>query len=396
MSNLKSIRIVTPVYPKPRMPESGRFIANLAEAWSAQGIRIDVVAPKTLSDPIRGARKAPQNVDIPGVSVRYVRTGGTPFARRMPKALKSWLSSHDASRLSAALCEGDRPDVLYAQFASAGKLARNAWKTAGVPYVVDLGESHPLTGDKDRFARSRMRDIDEAEVASNRDVVRDAAGVVCVSPRLRDEAIALGADPSRVSLIPNFPNWDRFRPMDKADCRRKLGLDPDTFIAIYVGHFIWKKGAPRLNEALHKMRQPVQAVFMGSGAVVPDFPGIIHMGSVTHELMPVWMNAVDVMALPTLAEGCCNVIAEALACALPIVTSDIEDIRWQVPEKGVVLVDPNDTAALADALDALAADPARVAQMRADLTPLAQVDRDKNRGLAILSWMRELLDRDDG
>jgi glycosyltransferase involved in cell wall biosynthesis len=139
------------------------------------------------------------------------------------------------------------------------------------------------------------------------------------------------------------------------------------------------------------MQHPAKAAFLGSGPLVPDFPGVIHTGSVQHDDLAIWLNAADVLALPTLAEGCCNAIAEALACALPIVTSDIPDLRWQVPDKGVVLVDPRDPDAIAAALDDLAANPDKVAQMRADLLALADLERDKNRADEILTWIQTWL-----
>lgn len=382
MSFPNRIRIVSPVYPRPYKPESGRFIANLAEGWSTAGVAVDAVSPSTLSERLKTARRAPVDVSMPGVSTTLVPTLGTPFGNRLPEGLRRSLRDRHDAQITRALGQGPRPDLLYAQFSETGRYAREVGLAQGIPYFVDLGESGSLlTGPA-------------SEVDRDRAVMRDAAGVVCVSPRLRDEALELGADPSRVELIVNFPNWDRFRPMDKAECRQKLGLDPEAFIAVYVGYYYERKGAPRLNAALHKMRQPVQAAFLGSGPLVPDFPGVIKTGSVGHEELAMWLNAADVMALPTLAEGCCNAIAEALACGLPLVTSDIEDIRWQVPDRGVVLVDPTDSDALAAALDALAADPARVAQMREDLIPLAHVDRDKNRASEILSWMQGILTRD--
>lgn len=376
---MQRIRIVSSVYPRPWLPESGRYAANLAEGWSARGIALDVVSLSTLSERLKTAQRKREDVSIPGVSVNLVRTLGTPFSRLLPGAVRRGLDAFDTRRVGAAMLRGARPDVIYAQFAAAGRHARKAAGPLGVPYVVDLGESNSLL------------EGPEAVVAENRRVLSSALGVVCVSPRLRDEGIELGGNPDRVKLVPNYPNWNRFRPLDKAECRRKLGLSPDDFIAVYVGHYIDRKGAPRLNAALHKMRHPAKAAFLGSGPLVPDFPGVIHTGSVQHDNLAVWLNAADVLALPTLAEGCCNAIAEALACALPIVTSDIPDLRWQVPDKGVVLVDPRDPDAIAAALDDLAANPDKVAQMRADLLALADLERDKNRADEILTWIRTWL-----
>ncbi|WP_170505872.1 glycosyltransferase [Ruegeria arenilitoris] len=377
----KRIRIVSPVYPRPYKPESGRFVANLAEGWSAQGVAVDVISATTLSERLKG-RSLRENVSIPGVNTDLVPTLGTPFAKHLPKGLYRLLLDRHNDNILSGLRGGKRPDLIYAQFAESGQFARVVAREKGLPYFVALGESHSLL--KGTTDTLEMR----------RTVMRDAAGIVCVSPRLQDEAIELGADSSRVELILNFPNWARFRPMDKVECRQKLGLSQDAFIPVYVGHYYERKGASRLNAALHKMTKPVQAAFLGSGPLVPDFPGVIKTGSVSHEDLALWLNAADVLALPTLAEGCCNAIAEAIACALPAVTSDIPDVRWQVPDKGVVLVNPYDIDALAAALDELAANPLRVAEMRESLLPLSQADREKSRPSEILSWIQRTLAND--
>ncbi|SDJ05300.1 glycosyltransferase [Salipiger marinus] len=381
---MQRIRIVSAVYPRPWLPESGRYAANLAEDWSTRGLAIDVVTSSTLSERLKTARRTREDVAIPGVSVDMVHTLGTPFGRLLPDALRNVLDIRDSGRMGAAMLKGQRPDLIYAQFAAAGRHARRASATLKVPYVVDLGESNSLLEGRDGV------------VAENRRVLSNALGAVCVSPRLRDEAITLGANPERVKLVPNYPNWARFRPLDKTECRQKLGLSSDDFIVVYVGHYIDRKGAPRLNAALHKMKHPAKAAFLGSGPLVPDFEGVIHKGSVQHEDLATWLNAADVLALPTLAEGCCNAIAEALACALPILTSDIPDLQWQVPDKGVILIDPKDVDAIAGALDELAANPQKVAQMRADLLAVADFERDKNRANEILSWMQAWISETDG
>jgi len=339
---------------------------------------VEVVTSATLSQRLKSLRRKRVNVDIPGVSVRVVPTLGTPSPKRLPSWLREWLEGQDSKTLASAVLQAERPDIIYAKFATGGIHARHASQVLGVPYVVDLGESYSLLSGGEDVVGERKR------------VLQEAAGVICVSPRLRDEAIALGAKPDRVALIPNYPDWKKFRPLNKAACRKKLNLGSHVFLVAYLGHFIERKGARRLNIALHRMKHPAKAAFFGSGPLEPDFPGTIHSGSVSHDMLPIWLNAADVLALPTTAEGSCNAITEALACALPIVTSDIVDVRWQVPDKGVILIDPAKPNALATALDALAAEPDRVAAMRRDLEALTEIEQKKTRSLEVLSWIEAL------
>jgi glycosyltransferase involved in cell wall biosynthesis len=76
-----------------------------------------------------------------------------------------------------------------------------------------------------------------------------------------------------------------------------------------------------------------------------------------------FMNAIDVFLLPSLAEGTPNCVIEAMAHGLPVIATSVGGIPDVVsPEMGI-LVRPGDGPALANAMAALAGDPARRAAM---------------------------------
>ena len=54
---------------------------------------------------------------------------------------------------------------------------------------------------------------------------------------------------------------------------------------------------------------------------------LLTVHSVPHKMMPVYMNAADVLILTSQHEGSPNVIKEAMACELPIVAVDVGDVR---------------------------------------------------------------------
>src|SRR5690606_16475453 len=106
-------------------------------------------------------------------------------------------------------------------------------------------------------------------------------------------------------------------PMDKQQCRRKLKLPESAFIVVFVGHFVDRKGPLRVLEAINKVGGDVKGLFLGRGIQKPIGSAVLHAAPVPNEELPYWLNAADVMMLPTLAEGSCNAINEAMACRLP-------------------------------------------------------------------------------
>ena len=76
-----------------------------------------------------------------------------------------------------------------------------------------------------------------------------------------------------------------------------------------------------------------------------------------------FMRGIDVFVLPSLAEGTPNGIIEAMAHGLPVIASDVGGIPDTVTPEMAILIAPGDVAALADAMIALARDPARRAAM---------------------------------
>ena len=119
-----------------------------------------------------------------------------------------------------------------------------------------------------------------------------------------------------------------------------------------------------------------------------EYPTVFLLGARPHEEIPLWMNACDLLCLPSLSEGLPNVALEATACGLPVVASRVGGVP-EVVRDGVngFLVAPSDPRALADALR-------RALAMKWDRevirSSVSQFDWDDN-ARAILETLRKSL-----
>jgi glycosyltransferase involved in cell wall biosynthesis len=94
-------------------------------------------------------------------------------------------------------------------------------------------------------------------------------------------------------------------------------------------------------------------------------------GALPHEDIPTYLNAADVFVLPTLAEGCSNAIVEAMACGLPIISSNLP-FNWDLLNaENAILVDPMSVEQIATGIEKLLNHPALQQQM--SLSALATV-----------------------
>ena len=197
--------------------------------------------------------------------------------------------------------------------------------------------------------------------------LRRCAHVIAVSDALKAVVTGWGIPASHVSVIPNGVDGERFRPLDQAACRRRLGLPADERLILFIGHLVPVKRVEDLLEAFRAVVSRsngarVSLAMVGDGPLRPRLSSRIEadgfrdrvrlVGARPHEEIPLWMNAADVLCLPSRHEGCPNVVVESLACGRPVVGTAVGGIPALLASPGCgLLVPPCDPAALAHALE---------------------------------------------
>jgi glycosyltransferase involved in cell wall biosynthesis len=193
---------------------------------------------------------------------------------------------------------------------------------------------------------------------------RAASRVIAVSECTRRDVVErLGVAPDKVRVVANGVDHTRFRPMevDAEAIARRFGVR-HPFI-LFVGSLMPWRNAPRLLRAASRLdlgmlfigrdiwgTDPTQRLAAENGWDWARFAGYV-----SDTDLPDLYGAARVFAYPSLYEGFGIPPVEAMACGTPVVASTAGALP-EVLGDAALLVDPHDELALADALQAAAAD----------------------------------------
>jgi glycosyltransferase involved in cell wall biosynthesis len=203
-------------------------------------------------------------------------------------------------------------------------------------------------------------------------LLRRADVYVTLTKEIEAELIEFGLGGVPFRRIPNGVDAAVFSPApseERATLRATSGLPTDKILCAFVGRLTRQKNPEVLLEAWSRCETSrMHLVFVGDGPLradlerqnsrLPSMRNVTFTGAVPD--VPAFVRAMDIMVLPSEAEGISNAMLEAMACGLSVVATDVGGVREVLGNDGTagVVVPAGSSAALAEAITTLAASPA--------------------------------------
>ena len=328
-----SLVVFSTLFPHAGQPHAGVFIRERMFRVG-QVLPLVVVAPVPWF-PFQGLIRLFRPHFRPVAPCHEIQQGFDVYHPRflsVPGLFKGWdgffmaLSSY---RLMARLKRSAAFNIIDAHFAYPdGYAAILLGKWLKVPVTITLrGTEVPLS----RFTSRRRRIIR---------ALQGAVRVFSVSASLKRHAVSLGIHADKIRVVGNGVDTNIFYPLPKADARNSLGLPGDVPLIISVGALVERKGFHRVIECLPYLRDKypgLRYLIVGGAGPEGDMTKqlqqqikemrledcVMFLGKLPPEQLRVPLSAADVFVLSTRNEGWANVFLEAMACGLPVVTTNV-------------------------------------------------------------------------
>jgi len=295
-----------------------------------------------------------------------------------------------ASRVASfAAREEIQYDLLFSHYWLSGEVAclLRPQLAAGWAHVA-----HTLGQVKNQHLASGARPEPAIRIRVESEIAQQADLLIVSTPDEGEELVnAYGANADRVFIVPPGVDLATFRPLDRAEARRKIGFGGP--LVLFVGRLERLKGVDIAIRALSllsdRANPDLRLVVLGEDSrdgdesekerlkAIASTLGVRDrvdfLGSVAHHELPYFYSAADVCVMPSYSESFGLVGLEAQACGCPVVASDVPGLR-SVVRDGVsgYLIDGDDPAQYADRIGRLLADHELAQQMGRRASMLAQ------------------------
>ena len=362
MSAKIKVLILTHMFPTKCNPVAGIFLlSQLKELQKLCDIRVvfpHAYVPKIkIFNPYYRFSGMPKQEKIKGIQVYHPKYFMFPRALFKSRFLhwyltvESFFSYIASKKLAQNITEKWNPDIVHIHgTASEALLGSSLKRKYEKPLLVTVyGE------DVTRYSKQ----IPSKYLA--RLSLKNADAIICQSRFLENEIKKIGISNKRFLIISMGTDIKNFKLRDKNKARYILNLPQDRNIILFVGHLVPRKGVEYLIRAIKtvlKKHKNILCCIVGKGYMENSLKKLTSelalenyvrfVGQKGNKDVAKYMNACDILVLPSLNEGLPVVLCEALACGKPVVATKVAGTPELVNKDVGYLVRPKDSKDLAD------------------------------------------------
>ncbi|MBN1478611.1 glycosyltransferase [Candidatus Sumerlaeota bacterium] len=339
------VTFLTHCFPGWEGDTKGHVVFAFAGGLAARGIEVSVVSSTVAERGAAAPLRLPDGVRFAPFPVREEERDLKAIASRPFRLLaQMWRFRRAAAREVGRF----KPHLIHSFWAlPAGVIGASLARRHGIPHIA-----HCMGSDLRVFAKRNA----VTRWLTGR-ALRGSAAVAGVSRDLLQCAVDdHGVDPARCHHICTGVDSEIFRPIPRERAECELGVSTPRPRALFVGELTAIKGLDTLIEAFGRVRGAgVQGTLhlIGAGDQMDSLRGRVEQmglgdavrfeGWQPHGRIPLWMNACDVLVLPSLSEGTPNVVMEALCCGCPVIASRVGGTAEAVGNcRGAALFDAGD------------------------------------------------------
>jgi len=271
----------------------------------------------------------PRSVPFIARQVEFLRRAGVDVDLFHFEGKKKFLNYAQARQKLKKYASGKKYDLVHAQWGQSAVLAL----PKRLPWVITF-RGNDLEGIVGENGRYTLRGRVQQAVSMAMGKLADQAIVV-------SERLGVRLNRKDFHVIPSGLDLELFRPMPMREARERLNLPLNKRLVLFAAS---RKANPRKRYELAE-----QAVnILGRSHDVE----MVVATRVSQSMMPIYMNACDALLLTSMHEGSPNVVKEALACNLPVVSTDVGDVERRIGNIHGCYVCKDDSAeAIAAALE---------------------------------------------
>jgi teichuronic acid biosynthesis glycosyltransferase TuaC len=326
------------LFPNRERPNHGIFVLNRLKALS-QYVDIKVINPipwfplQSMVERYSHLHKIPERDTIGGLEVYH------PRFLSIPKYGKA----SEGDRYLKAI----RPVIQKIHEEFEFDLIDMHWTFPDLPAGIAIGKKY----DKKTMVTLRgMEAFHDQDNDQRREIVakglKDVNSIIALSQELKKHGDQLSGDPGKSTVVMNGVDTDQFFYIPKDEAREHIQMNATEVNILSVGSLIYRKGFDLLIKCIAKLKRDtkyenIRLYIIGSQGAEGDYrtelnrlidelgvkENIVFVGQVSNDELKYWYSAADLFCLASRGEGSPNVLAEALACGCPSVTTDVGSAR---------------------------------------------------------------------